>query len=101
MAPFNFTNFLDTLKLAPYVAAGVNQIHKDASTETKTQIAIEALQLAAGVAGAAIPGEAALVNVAAQIAQMVIGLFQHPAAVTSVAASVTATVPVQIVPPAV
>lgn len=79
---FDFNNFLDTLKLAPYVAAGVNQIHADASTETKTQIATEALQLAAGVAGAVVPGEAALVGVAAQITQMIIGLFNKPTAVS-------------------
>lgn len=94
MAPFNFTNFLDTLKLAPYVAAGVNQIHSDASTETKTQIATEALQLAAGVAGTVLPGEAALVGVAAQITQMVIGLFSHPS--VTIPASVPASVPTAV-----
>ena len=85
---FDFTNFLDTLKLAPYVAAGVNQLHTDASTETKTQIATEALQLAAGVASFVIPGEAATVNIAAQITQLVIGLFNKPAVVPIVVSKV-------------
>ncbi len=43
----NWLNFLTKLPLlTAYVVAGVQQIHKDAPTETKTQLALEALGIA-------------------------------------------------------
>lgn len=38
------------LKLVPYVVAGVNQIHTDKDTATKTQLAKEALGMATATA---------------------------------------------------
>ena len=61
---FDLNTFLNILKLAPYAVEGIFQIHQSASTETKTQLATDALSLAAGIAGAILPGEEPLIALA-------------------------------------
>ncbi len=75
---FNVASFIHLLQLAPYVVEGVFQIHTSASIETKTQIATDALQLAAGVAGAVLVGpEAAIAGAAAAGIQGIIQALTH------------------------
>lgn len=75
---FNISSLIGILQLAPYVVEGVFQIHSTASTESKTQIATDALQLAAGVAGSVLVGpEAAIASAASQGIQLVIQALTH------------------------
>jgi hypothetical protein len=60
---FDFEHILNFLPLVPVVVAGIEHIHSDADSATKKQLAQESLALAAGVAGAILPGEAPLIDV--------------------------------------
>jgi len=48
-----------SLSVAPYVVAGIESIHSTASTETKTQIALQSLGLATQTATAVLPEDQA------------------------------------------
>jgi hypothetical protein len=75
---FNLQSLMGILQLAPYMVEGVFQIHSTASTETKTQIATDALQLAAGVTGAVLTGpDAAIAGAAATGIQAIIQALTH------------------------
>lgn len=79
---FNWGSFLTSLAaLAPVIVAGVEQIHVDASTETKAQLALDSLNLATGVSEAILsadPQDQAYAQDASAIAGSVITVLQRP-----------------------
>jgi hypothetical protein len=76
--------------VAPYVVAGIEQIHGEAKGSTKKQMAMDALALATGVASGVAPQEKPAIAAASKLASDVIdgvvatfnatGLFQHKGA---------------------
>jgi hypothetical protein len=78
-------------KLVPYVVAGIDVVHQNETTETKTQLAQDALSVATQAASAVLsPGDATIANavssaVATAIAgsQQVIAAIKTPAPATS------------------
>lgn len=87
-------------KLVPYVVAGIEQIHTNETTETKTQLALDALGVATAGANQVLSGDNqqtanVVSNFVAQSiasAQAVVAAFKVP-----VAAPVVAQVPVSVV----
>jgi hypothetical protein len=92
---FNLQALMGIFQLAPYVVEGVAQIHSSASTETKTQIASDALKLAACVASTVLPGEAAIVGFASQGIEAIIAALTHAKAA---GATIVPTAPVTAAP---
>lgn len=74
---FDVAKFISLLQLAPYIVEGVFQIHSESSTETKTQLATDALALATGVAGAVDPVDTAIIAAASAGVQGIVQALSH------------------------
>ncbi len=86
-------------KLIPYVVAGIETIHANESTQTKTQLAGDALNIATAAAGQVLTGQDA------QIAQIVssavgAGIQSTQAILSTLATPAPASVPVTAPAPA-
>ncbi len=81
------SRLMQSLSVLPVLVAGIEKIHGEAPGATKKQMAIDALNLASGVASIALPGETLAIQAATELAGNVIdglvktfnatGLFQH------------------------
>jgi hypothetical protein len=87
---------MSAVQLAPYIVAGVQVIHQGESSESKTQIATNMLNVATGAATKVLPsGDDALIAQWNSTLSGIIGLFgsqtKAPAAAVAAATSATAT----------
>lgn len=90
---FNIAQILKFVTLAPVVIAGIEQLHGEADSATKKQLAQDSLQLAAGVADVVIPGQAPITDaVATSVSQIIdsvvsafnaTGVFSHKTVATT------------------
>lgn len=86
---FNWLSLL--FKLTPYVVAGVEQLHSEADSSTKTKLAQDALGLAITGADQVLTGQnATFANIAAQTTAAAISLAQQAQAAIKQAQSTTA-----------
>jgi hypothetical protein len=84
---FNWNSLVaDFLTLAPTVVADVETSHANASAETKTQMAADALVQASAVAQSLDPNDAATVNGVAAVASGIVSALKTPSPVPATAA---------------
>jgi hypothetical protein len=80
------TVFASTMKLVPYVVAGVEVIHANETTETKTQLAQDALSIATQAAAQVLsPDNNAIANAVSSAVNQAISAAQQVHAATQAA----------------
>jgi len=84
---FDWKSLLSKLVLVPYIVAGIESIHSEKDTATKTQMAKDALGLATATADAVDPAEQPLVDASSAVVNHAIEQFTQALAATKATSS--------------